>query len=43
MAYAADRFDADAVAHYEMASDSLLAQAPALAKQEWYADDNKKG
>jgi hypothetical protein len=43
MAYAADRFDADAVAHYEMASASLLAQAPALAKQEWYADDNKKG
>jgi hypothetical protein len=31
---------AQSIAHYEVADDSLLAQAPALAKQSWYANDN---
>lgn len=31
---------ANAIAHYEFADDSLLAQTPALAKQSWYANDN---
>lgn len=30
-----------AFAHYEIADDSLLAQAPALAKQSWYDLDDK--
>ena len=33
--------DTDSLAHYELASDSLLAQAPALAKQQWYARDDR--
>lgn len=32
---------ASAVAHYELASASLLAEAPALAKQQWYDPDNQ--
>src|SRR5579863_3189047 len=36
----ADDF-ADSIAHYEMASASLLAQAPAMAKQQWYAQDSR--
>lgn len=31
---------AQSFAHYEIADDSLLAQAPALAKQSWYANDS---
>src|SRR4029077_7666173 len=32
------RQGADSLAHYEMASASLLSHAPALAKQKWYED-----
>jgi Bacteriophage head to tail connecting protein len=34
----ARRQGADSLAHYEMASASLLSHAPALAKQKWYED-----
>lgn len=31
-----------AMARYEMQSDSLLALSPAMAKQQWYAQDNQR-
>jgi len=37
----ADNGVAAAVAHYEMASASLLAEAPALGKQDWYAQSTR--